>query len=453
MASAVSHVSQEECADDEEDELLVDDDGAMGEDDGNKRIKHSNTDRECFDVFKQIQAREKQASGFVGTEGAEKHAKITLDREEVIECLNAKPAEGEPGHKPLAGDIPAKTLYELFHHPSVQEDLQSDRIWIHLWKLVVRLRTEKGQGCDTGFIKNHRTCRMRTANLNWHQQLEHACRLVNMQNGLSANRISRMQAWKTIAASNARKVLQMDADALPDTFHAGQVVLALPPMEPPAWRVAVVLAVWVIAGKKVKPTHLPMPTDKVHSMRLCLMDPVEGDMEGTFRAHSESISVVATPFRVACVLGVESESPHSDCFQCKLDQDSLHAVQRAHLIKHWPKNLLEKADGSAPAKTSTAPGVNASPKARKRTRDVITSPQIVKGKHDKPDDPASPEKKDKKDKKAAVEEKENPGKGKKPTTKKSQTQSQAAVVDKEISFVPGPAIFPFPPNVRSNDLK
>lgn len=50
----------------------------------------------------------------------------------------------------------------------------NNNLFNSLFRLAVRIRSAKG-GCDTGFLKNPRSCRRASSGLNWHQCL--ACQL------------------------------------------------------------------------------------------------------------------------------------------------------------------------------------------------------------------------------------------------------------------------------------
>ena len=352
-----------------------------------KRIKFGKADQECYELIKQIQAQELQGGDTFDAQPRKDGADSIsfqceampqdLDKEDVEKCLRAD--DGEDGCDGCNFQVgcAGHSLHDLLAHPSLQEDKKSNRIWLHLWRLLLRLRADNGEGCDASLIKNHRACRHSSGKSNWHQQAEHACRMLNTQSGLSANRVSRMQAWKTVAASNISKVLGMSESDLPQTMHSGAVVLVLTPILPHSWRVATVLSVWMIAGKKTKLTHLPIPVDKVASIRVALMDPVKKEKEGTFMADSLSPATIVPPFRIACELQCESMSVTSQAFQCVLTPESLNAAQRAHLIKQWPKALLDEQANSVPVRTAADPGT---PRKRKAQKTTINSPKIDTGK-------------------------------------------------------------------------
>eukprot|EP00438_Fugacium_kawagutii_P027779 Skav220634 [mRNA] locus=scaffold112:439052:442517:- [translate_table: standard] len=399
--------------DDKDDKGKTDDKGEK------KKQVLKGADKECFSILKQIQAREAEEKE---GEHREKRMMKSLgaDAEEALRLGTTTPAtrkvhlldesdmqagwnadDGVPEASedrsadmanrdantlprlPKTGVSTTRSLYTLFQHPTVQEDMKAtngSNVWMHLWRLLVRLRADDGQGCDARFLKNHRNCRWMSQRLNWHQQGEHACALLNAQSGLSANRTSRAAAWKAVAASAAQKILNVDESKLPVSLCSGIAVLFLAPLKQPCWRVALVLSCWTLAGKKVKPSHLPVPMNRVHSVRVVLMDPAQNRPEGTFRADERCIVTVSSPFRVALYLDCCETTAAPTHFECRLTQECLEAVQKAHLLTKWPKNLLEevaKDANIAPAKTSTA----ASPKKPKSTKGTkqMNSPKIDTG--------------------------------------------------------------------------
>ena len=371
--------------------------------------------KECYKLLKQLQAREVEerirdtddTGGVDSADSVEAHrnskSSKSLDDEHVRECLVTDASADVDAMLPNLDDIPEATLpknahdpkvscaskvsdtrslFALFQHPTVREDAKNKRLWVHLWKLLVRLRADDGQGCDSSFIKSHRTCRWISQNRHWHQQAEHCCRIVNQQSGLSASRTSRVQAWKSCAASAAKKVLTMEESKLPEVLSAGQVVLLLVPLKQQAWRVALVLSVWTIAGKKVKATHLPVPVPKAHSIRVALMDPLPDHPEGTFQADDSSLALVTSPFRIAVVLDCIDKAPSVNNFMCRLTHESLEAAQRAHLIKQWPKSLLgevEKDSKILPAKTSAMAMSPPHARRTKQSKGVLNSPKLNTG--------------------------------------------------------------------------
>ena len=380
--------------------------GNEGKDEKGEGQPLKGASKECYKLLKQLQARE--VEDMIGdNDDSVDPVEVpcnpkSLDEKHVRDCILTDASGDVDAMLPNLEEIPEATipknadgpkvscaskvsdtrsLFTLFQHPAVHEDAKNNRLWVHLWKLLVRLRADDGQGCNAAFVKSHRTCRWISQNRNWHQQAEHCCRIVNQQSGLSASRTSRVQAWKSCAASAAKKVLTMEESKLPEVLSAGMVVLLLVPLKQQAWRVALVLSVWTIAGKKVKATHLPVPMPKAHSIRVALMDPIPDHPEGTFKADESSLALVTSPFRIAVVLDCIEKAPSVSNFTCRLTGESLEAAQKAHLIKHWPKSLLgevEKDSNILPAKTSA---MAMSPNARptKKSKGMLNSPKLNTG--------------------------------------------------------------------------
>eukprot|EP00434_Breviolum_minutum_P011834 symbB.v1.2.010440.t1/scaffold680.1/size173138/3 len=168
-------------------------------------------DKECYDLMKSLQEQEaKIASGqdeakenfnvlemdelkclHVGTS-----ARPILDEDDLAKCTTAA-AEERAGRVPASGPVPRRcfTLASLLDIPHIQSDLQSKKLFSHLWQLVVNLRTGDG-GCDAKFIRCHQNSRSVSRTLNWHQWAEHQCKVLNDHHGTCGNRISRSQAWK-----------------------------------------------------------------------------------------------------------------------------------------------------------------------------------------------------------------------------------------------------------------
>lgn len=233
------------------------------------------------------------------------------------------------------------TLSDLMGRASFQQALESKEFFDKLWHLVLNLRTGTGQkdGADCHLIRNHEACRRISAKRNWQQTLEHLSKILNWRTGLSAHRQSRAEAWKNVAAAGAKKFLKMDASDLPDVLRSGQVVLFISPLKPCEWKVGLVLSIWYTRGKKTLPTQMPMPFDKVRSVRICGMRPNESEAEGAFVADDSSLAVTCSPLRIAVVLRCDMQNPTADAFTCRLSSVSLQAVQAAHLMT-WPKLLL-----------------------------------------------------------------------------------------------------------------
>lgn len=293
------------------------------------------------------------------------------DLQEVREaCEAADAAESGPGNEQPAkpGQIHFQTLSQLLSKASIQQDLSSKRLWGHLWRLCVFLRC--GAGCDGSFIKNHQACRfLSKTKLDWYQMALRACSLVNSERGAPANRISRMQAWKAASASCLNKVFDLPDEKLPECMSSGMVVLLLSPIKPFAWRVALILTVWTCCGKgknaKNKPTHLPVPIPRVHAVRAVLMEP-EPKAEGWFKAESINPAIVCSHFRVAMTLQDEKVERTIDYFKCKLTPISLEVVQKAHMIKSWPKELLQISSSTKASVAKTTAGSPKTPRGTKR---------------------------------------------------------------------------------------
>lgn len=412
--------------------------------------------KECYDMLKQIQAREirqsqenQEASSVLHPETSANPKRKVLDEADLHTCLGSDdvdvdgavgasdskgqsdPIESKKGwshssQKLDQGTLQTKSLFELLNHPSAKEDSQSDRIWVHLWRLTLRLRANEGKGCDSSYIKNHKTCRWLSGKMNWHQQAEHACKLLNLESGLSANRISRMQAWKATASTAATKILQVPESRLPTVLASGHVVLALCPIKPQAWRVALVLSCWTLAGRAVKLTHLPVPMEKLHSVRLAFMEPEPEKPEGAFVVDSRSIALSVPAFMVALLLECSQQFPAHNSWSCVLDPQCLSAVQKAHLITKWPKTLTQICEDANPVRTNFA---HSTPKRRAKPKsqsNAITSPRIggLRGEQDKDD------KGDQDDKDGKVEKKERKPKFPKPT------ECKTAMDQEEIILVP-----------------
>ena len=117
-------------------------------------------------------------------------------------------------------------------------------------------------------------------------------------------------------------------------------------------------------------------------MRLALMDPMKDRPEGTFKADEHSIALLSSPYRVAmildCMAGSTCKSTH---FECRLTEECLEAVQKAHLIKQWPKALMEQVekDGKAgkvgAAKTSASSAMSPKAKTKSSRRRGLNSPK------------------------------------------------------------------------------
>ena len=294
--------------------------------------------------------------------------KVPLDREDMRELVATDDCgcHSESGtQQPLGGTKNAKTLAQLIEKMGGQA---IERWFGHLWRLLLNLRAG-AVGCDGSIIRSHRTCRAKSGKMNWHQQAEHACKLLNAARGITATRTSRVAAWKALTQSTVNKILHLKDHELPPVISSGMVVLVLAPLHPPAWRVGLILTQWTACGKKAKLTHLPVPNERLHSVRVALMYPADGQPEGMFEASQKSVAVVCTSFRIALVLKDVKVERSPDGFLCQLNEGSLHAVQNAHLIKAWPKSLLQSVtEGVQPCKTSTTQ--QSTPKKRKRRCDA-----------------------------------------------------------------------------------
>ncbi len=348
---------------------------------------------ECFALLKQFQAREsqdmenweasKQCDFDVVTLGALKSpgTKVCadLDRAELKECITADDGIAD---KPMKYPYSCLCLSDLLDRPEVLQSMKDQRFFTHVWHFLVNLRAHPLAGCDRRLIKNHRACRRVSSKLNWHQMLTHASKLINSEHGMSASRVSRSSAWKMVSASMFEK-LQLDPSLRPSLLATGSIVLMLSPAKPHCWSVGLVTSLWHVGTKKKsKPTHLPIPLSKAHSLRACLMTPVAKtpeDPQDCFEATSRSLMVTCSVLRVAAVLTCEKTTPHLDGFQCQLAPTSLLAVQSAHRIS-WPKVLQQ--DDPTPCQTfqSKASVFQASPK--KKARDA-KDPKGPKGSKEK----------------------------------------------------------------------
>ena len=54
------------------------------------------------------------------------------------------------------GMLQTKSLFDLLSHPLAKEDSKGDRLWIHMWRLRLRLRADEGKGCDSSYINTHK---------------------------------------------------------------------------------------------------------------------------------------------------------------------------------------------------------------------------------------------------------------------------------------------------------
>ena len=237
----------------------------------------------------------------------------------------------------------------MFDEP---EEASEETVWANLHRLLVNLRVGDGLGCDSSLIKSHRSCRKLSHGRNWHQSLEHLRRVMNLKSGLSAHRTSRTAAWKTLSATAMKKHFGLDESRVPHTLSCGNVVLVLSPTKPVAWRVGVLLSLWYMRGKKARPSHLPVSIDKVKTIRVALMRPVQGLDEGRFIVDQDSDAVSCAPFRIATMLTCLEKRPSHESFECSLSDESLEIVQQAHKL-HWPKHLLH--DDPRPCATFLGP--------------------------------------------------------------------------------------------------
>ena len=259
-------------------------------------------------------------------------------------------------------------LSQLFSKAAFQDDGVEVDVWPYLHRLLVNLRAGipgKGGGCDASFIKSHQNCRRVSGKLNWHQVLEHLRRQMNLRTGLPAHRVSRSEAWKTVAASSLKKHLGLDERSMPQLLASQDVVLLQAPVKPPSWQVGLVMSLWYQRGKKVRPCHLPLAIERVRTIRVVLMKPVPGMDEGMFQADHTCMAVTCSPLRIAAMLNCDEKDPSAESFRCSLSDSSLKAVQSAHKLI-WPKNLY--SDEAAPCTTFAPPSPFRSPKTAKTSK-------------------------------------------------------------------------------------
>ena len=159
--------------------------GDADEQDQTKLKDLKGPDRDCYALLKQMQARETaerqesewkidQVDGMdalrLGTSNPASQAVNGLDQADVEACLSGDvPAElkadqddGSQNNLPTlpkTGVSTSRCLFDVLEHPTVKEDAKHDQVWLHLWRLLVRLRADEGMGCDSLFLKNHRSCR------------------------------------------------------------------------------------------------------------------------------------------------------------------------------------------------------------------------------------------------------------------------------------------------------
>ena len=373
--------------------------------------------QQCFDLLKQIQASQTEAdpdweSGRVSNfeslrlGAATRSAAEGLDLDDLKACVVDDPTEEHEERQARFGQfkifnsvfvfLVQGTLYfsicspvcqakrprlehehqcvclsDLFNKGAFADDAvdaQKDA-FAYLHALVVNLRVGNGYGCDARFIKNHKNCRSIAGKRNWHQILEHIRKRMNDRSGLSAHRVSRTEAWKTVASSMAQKILSMPSDLVPNTLSCGTVVLVLSTTKPQTWHVGVVFSIWYMCGKKHKPTHLPTSVERIRTVRVCLLRPKKGYDEGCFFGDARSIAMTCSPVRIAVTLPCETIEPSPESFVVTLTDDALQAVQNAHKIS-WPKGLCQ--DDAVPCSTfpmsppkkasKTSTGIAGSPK-------------------------------------------------------------------------------------------
>ena len=400
------------------------------------------TGTQVFNLLKKIQAQQShepdlwkahQVDQVQALEigGATAHPPLRLDSDEVKACAQADPmaCAGEEAsasfvHKYVTlGDVLGTTPMKLA--------LKNGTFWEWLWQLLVNLRAGggKGEGCDSSFIRNHQTCRQISKKCGWHQTLEHLCKHMNLKNGMPAHRVSRAEAWKNVAASQAKKILKLDDNSLPEVVRSGHVVLFIVPSKPVQWRVGLIMSCWYTRGKKAVPTHLPMQIEKLKVLRICIMQPDPEREEGWFKADSLSKAVVVTPFRVAVQLKCDDEVPGPDCFRCLLAPQSLQATQNAHQLA-WPRHLLQ--DDAKACKTFGSPSPKKKSKqAAKDAKDAKDGGQD--GQDDQDVSPGAKDSKGSKDSKGRLGKFGNVGAC---TAKKEKKEKLIKAIQKDMNLKP-----------------
>lgn len=373
--------------------------------------KDQKAQTEFYDMMKQLQCREPEQDpegekespdleemDFVKAVhmGAAKKKPLQpeMDSDDLIACVSAS-AEHDACQTTSEPEVPilrgsCLCLSELWSVPEAGRAMEDDRVFGLLWRLLINLRVGDGKGADSALIKNHRATKKVSGKLNWHQTMTHICKTLNWKTGLPAKRISRAQAWKSLAMNTAKK---FDVPSMmPEKMGSGMVVLIHSPVKPASWQVAVVMSTWHTAGKKQRPAHTSLPVDKVRTVRVACLQPHETEEEGVFFADSKSVCFTCSTLRIAMQFPVAWSKPSLERFQCKLTAEALQIAQRAHEI-HWPKVLLDDdpmpcrtfrpTTASSPKKPTTRASPKASPKRKTPQNSALGSPKASQKKSKK----------------------------------------------------------------------
>ena len=292
----------------------------------------SRSDAECFQLLTQIQARE-AADGTSWEEPV-----LPVINEEHAQRLGTGPqpppdaldedcwafvigGEEEVDHAKGAADAAcgdaraAKvlTLGRALAEARIGGELTSvEPVMPWLWLLLVNLRTK----ADAHALPDPARTRRLRRKLHWHQLALREAALVREMCGAPSKRTSRAAAWRALTASLKAKCEGSDAADV-QQVASGMFVLLVPPGYE-NWCVGCVLSVWRKTARGSKLTHLPAPSEAVRCVRVAIMRPVEGKMEGTFAAGADSHAMVAAVHRVGLVLQASDVLRGLDGLHCTL---------------------------------------------------------------------------------------------------------------------------------------
>lgn len=262
---------------------------------------------------------------------------------------------------PVSNDEPVagKTLFKALQHCKSTEDM-----WPRLFHLSVFLRY--GHGCDSKILPAP-NCRRQSKKLNWQQLAEREAAVINKQLLVSAARVSRMAAWRSLATECSSQLAnrlsvpdRSSALEPPVSLQKGSVVLALPSVKPESWQLMMVSMVWRVAVKNRKKTcflaspTLPVPMEQVESLRGYVLE-ADTDTPGHFTCNEESLELRLLPTCIAfqprlCDASPVAQSPTGASVQ--LHADAIAALEDIKVLDDWPddfKKEEQNEQSSSPA--------------------------------------------------------------------------------------------------------